>query len=315
MREIGWAKRISLAKRHFFYGMPLCLSLAGTPAVESAHLAEVPVPGSKPLRLSFYRSAASQPVRGLIVGCHGRGGNYLHFAKSPAWRSLADAHRFALVGLHFTSGQPDESDPCLAVSRGVEALSAATGIAEIANAPWCTWGFSAGGAIAAFLARRYPERTITFCHHKGKSIQTGLEPQPGAVDQVPGLLSYGELDFSRIEIIQGVFDRNRNAGAPWCLAVDWGRGHVDGGPVEAFAIAWMDTLIPMRLPEAPGMVLRPIPTRLGSLDDPGGAGAMEARAPGETNQAAGMGRTSWLPNASLAARWRALMSRPASSNP
>lgn len=197
-------------------------------------------------------------LRGVALLVPGSNGDARDVVGDEAWQAFARRHGFALLGLHVTD-KPHELgfvEEYVDVSRGsgqalLDALAAfaeRSRHAELAQAPWVSWGMSAGGQFNYELAAWKPERTIAFILNKGGIYYTAMAPP--AAQRVPGLLFIGETDLAfRNDIIRGLFSMNRRAGALWALVEEPGVGHAVNRSHD-LAMMFFDDVIPLRLPDA-----------------------------------------------------------------
>lgn len=195
-------------------------------------------------------------LRGVVLLVPGSNGDARDATEEPVWRDLARRHRFALLGLHITD-KPHELgfvEDYVDVRKGsgqamldaLATLAGRSGHPELAQAPWVSWGMSAGGQFNYELAAWKPERTIAFILNKGGIYYTALAPP--AAQRVPGLLFVGETDLAfRNDIIRGIFAVNRRAGALWALVEEPGVGHAVNRSQD-LAVMFFDDVIPLRLP-------------------------------------------------------------------
>ncbi len=252
-------------------------------------------------------------LRGVALLVPGSNGDGRPMADEPFWQEFATRHGFAILACRFTDKRHDQMfiEDYVGVSRGsgqavldaLTTLADRSGHPELAEAPWVSWGMSAGGQVSYEMAVWKPERTIAFILNKGGIYYTALAPQ--AAQQVPGLLFVGETDLAfRNDIIRGIFSVNRRAGALWALLEEPGVGH-EVARSRDLAVMFFDEVIPLRLPEAAAANGE---TELRSLDGASGFyGSME-RWTFESAAEAEAPRipVSWLPTERVARGWQAV---------
>ncbi len=246
-----------------------------------------------------------------------------------AMQLVAKRHNFAVVGLYF-SGQhpggyaangPTPADVSMmpaqaaALEAGINLLATTYSRSELATAPIATYGFSGGSGFSLYYAAYRPGRCIAVAHNKGGSIGDYDPVFLEAAEQVPVMLSYGEVDSSqmRIDAIKNVFAYHRAKGALWNLIPDYGLGHESQGYGRFLGAAFFDHLIEKRLPHdwVPGSAptLRPITEDGGWLGDnttweSASSSIVSFASSGATLAAK---RTmSWLPDQTMAEAWRAV---------
>lgn len=291
----------------------LALPAAAAPGI---HQTTLPLhnDASNSLVLRAWLPDEGTPVRGLLIGCHGLGGNFTNFADRATWQELAKSHSFGVVGLQYTDGDPngDLRGGYQTVIDGLKKMATEWNHPELDTVPLCTYGFSAGGGWAAKFAYARPARTIAFVHNKGNSIG-GTSAAPG----IPGMLTYGSDDTTRIATIQSTFATNRGKLAPWMLLVDWARGHEEDGYTEPMAILLFDRVIERRLPAGyvPGQpyTLVGVAEADGWLGDnssftSASSGPDWATIASHAKYVGASGGSSWMPDEYIADLWRAVVS-------
>ena len=252
-------------------------------------------------------------LRGVALLVPGSNGDGRPMADDPAWQQFAARHGFAILACRFTDKPHDQMfvEDYVDVRKGsgqavldaLVTLADRSGHPELAEAPWVSWGMSAGGQFSYEMAVWRPERTIAFILNKGGIYYTALAPQ--AAQLVPGLLFLGETDLAfRNDIIRGIFSVNRRAGARWALVEEPGVSH-EVARSRDLAVMFFDDVIPTRLAETAATnghtVLRPLAVEsgyFGSMEqwtfEPA-AGADAPRIP-----------VSWLPTERVAKGWQAV---------
>lgn len=236
----------------------LALSAPGRPA--QAVTLDLSVPSGANYDVAEFRlwhADGAGTLRGVVLLVPGSNGDGRPMADEPFWQTFAERHGFAILACRFTDKQHDQMfiEDYVDVSQGtgqavldaLTALAEQSGHPELAEAPWVSWGMSAGGQVNYEMAAWKPERTIAFILNKGGIYYTALASQ--AARQVPGLLFVGETDLAfRNDIIRGIFSVNRRAGALWGLVEEPGVGHAVNRSRD-LAVLFFDDIIPLRLPE------------------------------------------------------------------
>lgn len=302
------------------------------------------------LRLWVPDNTAGAKVRGILVACHPSGTegasfqqNYRPLALNPGaadwvetttteWDSakrmdlamqlVATRHNFAVVGLYFSGQKPGGAGPgqvgmmpahCAALEAGISLLASTYSRPELATAPIATYGFSGGSGFSLYYAAYNPARCIAVAHNKGGSVgdydPVVIEP----AEQVPVMLSYGELDTPNIDKVKGVFSYHRARGALWFLIPDYGLAHDAQGYGRFLGAAFFDRVIEMRMPHdwVPGTapVLKPLSEAAGWLGDHATwESAASAILPFSASGSplAEKRTMSWLPDQVMAEAWRAV---------
>lgn len=194
-------------------------------------------------------------IDAIVVLVPGSNGDGRSSVNDPIWQDFAIRHKAALVGVHLTDKQHDQSfiEEYVNVSRGSGQafLDALTSLAqqshhpEIASAPLLLWGMSAGGEFNYEFVAWKPERVVAFVVNKGGIYYTALASR--AAREVPGVLFVGGKDLdSRIDTITGLFAVNRRAGALWALAEEPGAAHIVGRSRDV-ALVFFDDALKLRL--------------------------------------------------------------------
>ncbi len=172
-------------------------------------------------------------------------------------------------------------------------FAAATGHAEISSAPIAYMGGSRFAGFGPKFAQQHPERAIGYAIYVSGS--SAVAPS------VPGLMIVGERD-NGAQTITNNFLPNRAQGALLAPALMW---KVDHKCDRCGDLAWpfLDAVIRMRLPSAPGQPLLPLTEQsgwLGNISD-WNTIAPYAQYSGDKRAAA------WFPNEMLAQLWRGFM--------
>lgn len=178
---------------------------------------------------------STEPViRGVIFIGPGTGEDFRYFVHDPVAQEAARAIGFALIGYQNAGNMRLWSNSAATIQPAVQAVldaaAAACGRPEIANAPLCITGCSAGAFDSSYLARNWPERVIAFVCHRGNDFSNPvLAP---AAKKVPGLMMGGSTDGNGLTepfYMQTRFVSWRSQGAQVAYAVDWGVGHTPRG--------------------------------------------------------------------------------------
>lgn len=210
-----------------------------------------------------------ETVRGLLIWGNGAGGDDRRAAQRPLLRGFCELNGFALVATawwnNLSGGEINIWEAHL------EALAELSGHPELAHAPWATLGFSNGGQMAYGFNTMRPEKVIGFVANKG-GFYNDTSPGELAIT-TPGLLIAGEQDEDyRREVLRGLFEDNRPAGARWAWVEQQGVGHQDDD--ERLMLPFLDQCVQLRYPadqlptaEA-GVALLPLAEVSGWVVDP-----------------------------------------------
>lgn len=260
-------------------------------------------------------------IRGIIVHQHGASMPAAFAGESAAydlhWQALAKKWDCALLGpsYHVLNDATDLtpggaqwwSDPRRgsdkAFLHALDELAAKSGHPEVATAPWCLWGHSAGGTWANLMTDLHPERVVALFLRSGTAAlsKPGFDPVtiPEAAVAVPTLASAGVAEKTT-----GAWDRSlatfheyRARGALIGFAPDPRTAHFCGDS-RYLAIPFFNACLALRLPERPGQPLKPIATNSGWLAPLLGDSAQPANEfKGNAVEAV------WLPDAAVARAW------------
>jgi hypothetical protein len=197
-----------------------------------------------------------------------------------------------------------------AMEKALKEFAATSGHPELEQAPLCFAGMSKGGGWSAELAKQLPDRTIAFANVCGW-VADSKSP---SLLQTPGLFVIGAQPdgFKMLDAIPKDFDPARQQGAVWALALQWGVGH-DYANANALVLPFFDAVIPKRLPQGAsagtGLVkLNPLRPEDGWLGDRSVAQGHWATVAPWAEFKGDKAAAVWLPNAYVAAVWRAFVS-------
>lgn len=249
--------------------------------------------------LDAWLPASKEPIRGVVLNPF-----YRQTAGQRHWRAACAHWNFALVGVNFFGVSKQEQPRVIA--DGLKSLAEKTGRPELANAPLCFVGMSAGAGMSVNLASALADRTIA-----AGPVCLEVGPRDAASREIPIVTVFGERDGRQMEKLLAKLPEERQAGARWAIAVQWGRKH-EFGQANNLVLPWFDAAIRHRLPERLDLArgpaqLRSIPLETGWLGRVAGwEDAVTSVSPaadfdGET------ARTCWLPSQRVAATWQAFV--------
>lgn len=275
---------------------------------------------------------STEPViRGVIFIGPGSGEDFRYFVHDPVAQEAARAIGFAIIGYQNAGNMRLWSNDAglirPAVQAVLDAAAAACGRPEVANAPLCITGCSAGAFDSSYLARNWPERVIAFVCHRGNDFSNPvLAP---AAKKVPGLMVGGSTDGNGLTepfYMQTRFMSWRGQGAQVAYAVDWGVGHTPrGNQGWEGTFTWFVEVANLRYPRPAVPSLAPgagSPALIELADDSGWLGDRPQYAavntPSVTSPFTAIAphpayggvvtNASWLPNETCARMYRALTS-------
>ncbi len=266
-------------------------------------------------------------VRGVIFLYPGSGGDWRLRADDTVWQEAARSLGFALVGAGSNAGYMSisEADAQSSLTAILAAAAAATGRAELINAPAVFTGFSLGGYVSTEMANHVRGRVITAVAQRGSSVLNSS--QPAETRKVPVLFMPGSEDSNGLtepNVTSANFSNWRSNDGHAGYAVDWRTPHdtfVNQG--WSMAWSWIAETLALRYPEGvlPGLdaggtvALKPIPLETGWLGQrpyvtsTTGAdrSAYVSIAP-FASYSGTVGTASWLPNEAAARAYQALTS-------
>jgi len=142
---------------------------------------------------------------------------YVALAGRDDYQQLARHFGFALIGANYASVRNEDYDT---FARALAMFAEDSGHPELAHAPFCFNGFSAGSGMLMKMAQRHPDRTIA-------CAPVGLEvgPRDEATRAIPTITVFGERDGKQFEKLRAKVAEHRPQGARWAIAPQWGRRH------------------------------------------------------------------------------------------
>lgn len=268
-------------------------------------------------------------IRGVIVHQHGAGIPAAQAGATAAydlhWQALAKKWHLALLGPSYHvlketyDTSPGDAGLWLDPRRGSEKtflralneFATKSGHPEIATAPWCLWGHSAGGIWADVMATLHPDRVIAIFLRSGTAAtfrgrSEFAQPQiPRSVYAIPIMTNAGIGEKEKLTGPRpwigsiAMFQEYRSKGAPIGFAPDPRTGH-ETGDSRYLAIPFLDACLAMRLPDkgATSQDLKPVDMSEAWLAPLLGETAVPVRSyKGNPLEAV------WLPNEQVAKIW------------
>ena len=266
-------------------------------------------------------------IRGIVFLYPGSGGDWRFRADDIVWQEAARSLGFALVGAGSTAGfmTNPETETRDSLNAILVAAAAATGRAELINAPAVFTGFSLGGFVSTEMANDVPDRVIASVAQRGSSELNAS--QPVKTRAIPLLFIPGSEDTNPVTNPSWTADNFSNWRASEghsAYAMDWRTPHdtfVNQG--WSMAWSWIAESIALRYPDGvlPGLdaggtvTLKAIPLESGWL----GQRPYVTSATGEdyssyanvapySNYAGTVSVASWLPNETVARAYQAFSS-------
>ena len=279
-----------------------------------------------PVNYTVWIPKGVKTLRGVVVHQHGCGEGSCKSGLTGAfdlhWQALAKKHDCALLAPSYEQPQGANCQMWCDPRNGSDAafqkcladLGRKSGHPELASVPWALWGHSGGGHWAGGMVLLHPERVAAAWLRSGVPLLKANPERPGikahalpaAALKVPLMCNPGTKEgvtvkdgrFARVwPANERFFGEMRGQGGLIGVAVDPLTAH-ECGNQRYFAIPWLDACLSLRLPEANGEPLKPMPTDRVWLASPTGFEAVPAaKFKGDPLKAA------WLANGTLARGW------------
>lgn len=219
-------------------------------------------------------------------------------------REMASVHRLAILGRRgATPSSPIPNSPVsdALLLDAVEAAAMVSGHPELPSTHMLMYGLSGGAPQASGFAARNPERVAGLFLKVPVSVSSLTS---GEALGVPTYVVQAELDaFVDNAAVRTAFENNRAAGALWALAEELGVPHHALSVVQReVTINWMNTILDRRLR---GNRRRPLVRIAPASGWLGNASTGEASPWGTYRGDRAL--ASWLPSASTAHDWEALV--------
>ena len=189
--------------------------------------------------------------------------------------------------------------------HALERFAADSGHAELVNAPFVVYGFSAGGGFANRLLNTLPERVIA-----SAPLSSAMRMDiPPAAREVPVCMFSGDQEDRLVPLLTETMQTQRSLGGHWAWAMVEGQGHRESDQA-ALAIPFLDRCIRLRYPAeadpARGpVVLKALPLSSGWLADNASWRSGLTKIAPYTDPGANAAATSWLPDEDTAFIYRA----------
>jgi autotransporter-associated beta strand protein len=263
-------------------------------------------------------------VRGVIFLYPGSGGDWRFRADDTVWQEAARSLGFALVGAGMNAGYMSisEADAQSSLTAILAAAAAATGRAELINAPAVFTGFSLGGYVSTEMANHVRDRVITAVAQRGSSVLNSS--QPAETRKVPVLFMPGSEDGNGLtdpNVTSANFSNWRANDGHSAYAIDWRTPHdtfVNQG--WSMAWVWIAETIALRYPDGvlPGLdaggtvTLKSLPLETGWLGQrpyvtstTGADRSAHVSIAPYASYSGTVGTASWLPNETVARAYQA----------
>ncbi len=215
-------------------------------------------------------------------------------------RALAASRGLAVLGTS-RAGMPNSAASDQAIVQAIQQAATLSGRTDLPNAPFLLYGLSGGAPEASGFTVRNASRTAGLF----LKVPAGIEAATsGPALGVPAYVVLAQTDaFINNGTISAAYAANRAAGAPWALAMEMGVVHHSLSPIQRdLTVDWMNTILGLRLGNAPSDQLRAVTESSGWLGDPASTEVMA------WSSYSGNPRSlSWLPSQGSAEKWRAFV--------
>jgi hypothetical protein len=212
---------------------------------------------------------------------------------------------FAIIGANFFAVRDPDYPVLLTAMKN---LAEQSGHPEIENLPLCFVSFSAGAGMSMKFVQMMPDRVIA-------AAPVGLEvgPRDEATRAIPTLTVFGEKDGRQMEILGANLPKERAQSGRWATAVQWGRRH-EFAAANNLVVPFFGRVIQQRYPAAQNPLqgvpkLLPSEEKSGWLVDNASWTSNAPRTASFEKYEADKGAAGWLPDAYMAAVWRAFVSK------
>jgi hypothetical protein len=212
-------------------------------------------------------------------------------------RALAASRGLAILGTS-RAAMANGASSDQAILQAIQQAAAMSGREDLVSAPFLVYGMSGGGPEAAGFVARNASRIAGLFLKAPLSVESVTS---GPALGVPTYVVLAELDvFIDNTTIKSAYSANRGAGAQWALASEIGVPHHSLSPAQRDLTAdWMNTILGMRLGNAPSDPLRAITESSGWLGEPVNAQVMSW-----DNYSGDRRTASWFPSQATAEKWR-----------
>ncbi len=215
-------------------------------------------------------------------------------------RSMAASRGLAILGTS-RAAMPNAAASDQAIIEAIQQAATASGRTDLPTAPFLIYGLSGGAPEASGFTVRNASRVAGIFLRVPSSFESITS---GPALGVPAYVVLAQMDaFVNNTTLNAGYSANRSAGAPWAVAMELGVPHHALSPAQRdLTIDWMNTILGMRLGNAPLDPLRAITESSGWVGDPSSTEiAAYSSYTGNPRSA------SWLPSQAAAEKWRAFV--------
>jgi hypothetical protein len=222
---------------------------------------------------------------------------------NDAWTETARSRSCAVMGLLIRDMNRNNRPRLLqkVMEQALDQFATKHNHPELRTAPLLFAGMSKGGGWSAELGQNNGARTVAFAN------VCGWVARPNASLEMPGLIVIGAVadGFKMLDAIDKDYWPGRAKAAPWSLATQAGCAH-DYGNANALVMPFFAAMLDARAGAA-GEPLKPVPLESGWLADPATMQTADPKVFPYADYPGDKAKAIWLPNASLAATWRAFV--------
>jgi len=221
------------------------------------------------------------------------------------WQEAVRLWDFAMIGAnYFGVGAGDYAT----LKEALKDFARQSGHKEIEHLPLCFVGMSAGAGMSMKFAEAMPERTLAVA-----PVCLEVGPTSEATRKIPVLTIFGEKDGKQMQLLTDKLPLQRQDGARWAIAVQWGRGH-EFAAANNLILPFFDQVIRKRYPR--DQTPEKGPPKL--LDYPEADGWLGEQDTWTTRRPAihpaadfkgDRSKVCWLPNRQVACVWRAFVAK------
>jgi len=177
-------------------------------------------------------------IRGVIFNPY-----YEKTVEQNHWRTAAAHWDFALMGSNLFG--INKSNIGQVTLDGLKAMAEKTGMPELATAPLCLVGMSAGGGMSTSITAMIPDRVIA-----AAPVCLEVGPTNEGSNNTPIVTIFGERDGKQMEKLSAKLPVARAENAQWAIAVQWSQKH-EFHHAGNVIMPFFDAAIRERLPKDP----------------------------------------------------------------
>lgn len=232
-------------------------------------------------------------VRGLVMNPF-----YTRAVTQEHWQAACRLWNFGILATNFFGVKKTEF-PRL-IDAALADFASKTGHPELAQAPLCLVGMSAGAGMSVTIAEAMPQRVIAV-----GPVCLEVGPRTAQSREIPILTVFGEKDGGQYAKLMARLAEARARHARFAIAVQWGRRH-EFGRANNLLFPHFHAAIRRRFNE-PGQPLKPFPEAEGWLGDVSNWRERVANIAPFDEFPGPRERACWFPDAATAHAWQAFV--------